>query len=347
MFPTVLKPKLLIVELWGLGDLVIATPFIRAAAEKFEVTVLAKPYAQDLQRRFWPEVNVVPFSAPWTAFRFTDKYRFWKWPWRQMFRLRKQFRKQFDVGLSARWGDPRDHFLLAMFRARKRFGYPRLGSQRFLTHPLQRPAPIAHRYEYWRVLGTELGLQLPPLDKAFTPQSNLKPAVLVHSGAGQAVRVWPLPRYKALVNRLRKSDYTVQVACDADQHHWWLANDEAQVATPHNVSELLELIDRVGAFVGNDSGPGHLAALAGIPTFTLFGPQLPEWFSPMHPNAESVEGKPCPYKPCSDYCRFDVPLCLHGVMSEEIEPRVEAFLTRNLWSARAKTVTTLAGISSS
>lgn len=319
-------------ELWGLGDLVIATPFIRAAAEKFDVTVLAKPYAQNLQQRFWPNVNVVTFNAPWTAFRFTDKYRLWAWPWGEIMRLRKRFRHQFDFGLSARWGDPRDHFLLALFRVRTRLGFPRLGSQRFLTDPLERPAPTAHRYEYWRVLGTKLGLQLPPLEKAFTPQTKLKSTVLVHSGAGQAVRVWPLPRYKTLVDRLRASDYSVQIACDADQRNWWLANDEATVATPRNVSELLELIDRSGAFVGNDSGPGHLAALVGIPTFTIFGPQLPEWFRPMHPQSESIEGKPCPYKPCSDYCRFENPLCLHGLTSEEIEPRVDAFLLKHFRS---------------
>ena len=76
-----LKQKLLVVELWGLGDLVIATPFLQAAAEKFDVTLLAKPYARDLKPRFWPDVNVVPFIAPWTAFR--RKYRLHSWPWRQ------------------------------------------------------------------------------------------------------------------------------------------------------------------------------------------------------------------------------------------------------------------------
>jgi ADP-heptose:LPS heptosyltransferase len=63
-----LKSKLLIVELWGLGDLVIATPFLRAAADRFDVTLLAKPYAQDLQPRLWPNVKVAPFNAPWTTF---------------------------------------------------------------------------------------------------------------------------------------------------------------------------------------------------------------------------------------------------------------------------------------
>src|SRR5438105_9938145 len=137
------KPKLLVVELWGMGDLVIATPFLQAASEKFEVTLLAKPYASDLQRRFWPTVRVAPFIAPWTAFR--HKYRLLRWPWREIFRLRHLLAERFEIGLTARW-DPRDHLLLTLVGARRRLGFPRLKSQIFLTEPLLRPDPAAHRY---------------------------------------------------------------------------------------------------------------------------------------------------------------------------------------------------------
>jgi heptosyltransferase-2 len=322
-----LKPKLLIVELWGLGDLVIATPFLRAAAEKFEVTLLAKPYAKDLQTRFWPEMQVVPFNAPWTAFK--HKYRLWAWPWREIYSLRKLLRGQFDVALSARW-DPRDHFLLALTRARRRLGFARMGSRMFLTHALVRPAPTSHRYEYWRTLGRELGMELPAQAAALPGRAAANPQVLIHSGAGQPIRVWPLARYLALATRLREKRFAVQIACDVDQQEWWIKAGEKNVSTPHNVTELIDLIDRSGAFIGNDSGPGHLAALAGIPTFTFFGPQLPEWFGPMHPASISIEGKPCPYKPCSDYCRFPAPLCLHGVTEDEIAAQALAFAAKHL-----------------
>src|SRR5579864_3199705 len=63
------KPKLLIVELWWLGDLAIATPFLRVATEKYQVTLLAKPFARDLQPRLWPGISVETFTAPWTAFQ--------------------------------------------------------------------------------------------------------------------------------------------------------------------------------------------------------------------------------------------------------------------------------------
>src|SRR5437667_10493746 len=103
-----MKPKLLVLELWGIGDLVIATPFLQAAVAKYDVTLLAKPHALELQKRFWPGVKIMPFTAPWTA--FTGKYQLHKWPWRELWGLRKNLAaQQFDFGLSVRW-DPRDHF---------------------------------------------------------------------------------------------------------------------------------------------------------------------------------------------------------------------------------------------
>ena len=187
-----------------------------------------------------------------------------------------------------------------------------------------------HRYESWRVLARALGLEVPPREALALPPSRPDGEVLVHTGAGQPVRVWPLDRYARLVARLRQANYRVQVACDPDQQHWWLAAGEQHLATPRTVSEVFPLMDRASAFVGNDSGPGHLAAFCGVPTFTLFGPQLPEWFVPLHPASEWLEGKACPYKPCSDYCRFPAPCCMAKSGDAEVWTLVEAFLARNL-----------------
>jgi ADP-heptose:LPS heptosyltransferase len=321
------KPRLLVTELWALGDLVLGTSFFRAAVEKYDVTVLAKPFAEELRTRFWPGVKVVPFMAPWTAFH--GKYHLHSWPWREMFRLQRLLRdSDFDLAASARW-DPRNHILLAWSGARQRFGFPRLGSQIFLTHPLVRPDVEAHRYEYWRALGKALGLELPARGNlALAPDSPRGRHILIHSGAAQPVRVWPLENYRKLVARLREKDFRVQIACDPNQRDWWLRNGEADVATPHSVTELIALVDQARGFIGNDSGPGHLAAVAGVPTFTLFGPQLPEWFAPVHPAAQWAEGKACPYKPCSDYCRFAQPICLTGWSEPEIWARVEPFVQK-------------------
>lgn len=323
-----MKPKLLIVELWGVGDLAIATPFLRAAAERFEVTLLAKPFAEELQPRFWPGVRVKTFIAPWTAFR--GKYRFYRWPWKELFALREELRREnFDVGLSARW-DPRDHFLLDFFGVEKRLGFPRIGSGIFLTDSLNVPELTAHRYEFWRLAAKSLDIELPPRGQIALPPRSLRQEVLVHTGAGQPVRVWPLENYQQMVQRLRADGRAVQVVCDPDQRERWLQLGESHVATPKTITELMALLDRAGIFIGNDSGPGHLAAMSNVPTFTFFGPQLSERFAPLHPQAEWIDGLACPFKPCQDYCRFPTPRCLWDISEESVWPRVKAFAQSHL-----------------
>ncbi len=322
-----MKPKLLIVEIWGLGDLVIATPFVRAASEQYDVTLVAKPFAQDLQPRLWPEVRVLPFMAPWTA--FTGKYRLRQWPWRGMFRLvRTLAAERFDVGLSARW-DPRDHFLLTLAGVRRRLGFPRAGSGLYLNQPVPKPANNAHRYEYWCALANALELKLPAREVVPVPPARMG-QILVHTGAAQTVRVWPLERFRALVRRLRERGFAVQVACDPDQRGWWLAMGELNVATPLTITDLLRLTDAAGLFIGNDSGPGHLAATTGVPTFTIFGPQLPERFAPLHSESEWIEGWACPHRPCSDYCQFALARCLWDLSEEAVWPRVGKFVATHL-----------------
>ncbi len=310
-----------------MGDLVIATPFLRAAAGKFTVTLVAKPFALELQPRLWPEVQVLPFTAPWTSFR--DKYHFWSWPWREMLQLRQRLvAEKFDNSISARW-DPRDHFVLKLSGAQERIGFPRLKSQRFLTQPQILPDPLAHRSEFWRVAGQSLRLQVPPREQIIPQAHSPQPVALLHSGARLAARVWPLENFQQIATQLRKKNISVQIACDPNQLAWWQSRGEPAIC-PQNVTQLFELVDRAGIFIGNCSGPGHLAGISGVPTFTIYGPSLHEWFIPMHPAAEVFEGRACPYKPCSDYCRYTKPFCIDDIKAGEVWPRLEKFAERHL-----------------
>lgn len=312
-----------------MGDLVLATPFLRAAAPRFEVTLLARPIALELRPRLWEGVEVIPFDFPWTAFR--GKYALQRWPWGGLASLMRQLRsRRFDAGVSARW-DPRDHFLLLLTGASRRAGFPRLGSGLFLTEKLALPPPQAHRYENWRVLGRHLGLELPPQKEAVVSVEG-RGGVLIHSGAAQLTRVWPLERFEFLAGQLRRSGYSVEVACDAGQRDWWKARGE-EVRTPATISELMVILDGVGLFVGNDSGPGHLAGILGIPTFTLFGNQLPSRFAPLHPQAEWMEGSHCEFKPCHDACRFARPECLFSIDQEAAWLKLKFFAAKHLNAA--------------
>jgi len=321
-----MKPKLLAVESWFMGDLVLATPFLRAATREFEVTLLAKPVARELQPRLWPGVEVIPFDFPWTAFR--RKYVLTRWPWGRLARLSGELRRRgFDTAVSARW-DPRDHLVLRMSGARRRAGYPRIGSGLFLTDRLPLPPPEAHRYENWLRLGQHLGMELPPQNEVVAPVGR-RSGVVIHSGAAQPARVWPLERFGFLVKQLRAEGYTVEVVCDARQREWWTGQGEKPLQ-PATIAQFMEILDGAGLFVGNDSGPGHLAGILGIPTFTLFGNQFPRRFVPLDADAEWMEGSECPYKPCYDSCRFARPECLLAIGENETWLKVKNFAAKHL-----------------
>jgi heptosyltransferase-2 len=324
-----MKPKLLAVELWAMGDLVLATPFLRAAAREFEVALLAKPSARELQPRLWPGVEVIAFEFPWTAFR--GKYGLTRWPWRNLARLAGELRRRrFDLGVSARW-DPRDHFLLWLSGAGRRAGFPRVGSGLLLTERLAPPPAETHRYENWRVLGRHLGMELPPQKEAVTAAARAG-SVVIHSGAAQSARMWPLERFGFLARQLRSEGYAVEVVCDAGQREWWTGQGE-KARTPRTIGEFLEILDGAGLFVGNDSGPGHLAGILGIPTFTLFGNQFPSRFVPLDADAEWMEGSDCVHKPCYDACRFARPECLWGIGENEAWLKLKNFAAKHLHAA--------------
>ena len=296
-------PTLLVTELWGLGDLALAVPFLRAASRASRVVLVAKPHAAPILARFAPAVELAPLVAPWTAFR--GKYRLHRWPWGELGRAVRGLRAMnLEAGASAR-PDPRDHALLRLAGARRRYGFPRMGSGLLLNAPVPRPSG-PHRSDHWAALAQALGLAIEPAE----PAARRGRRILIHAGAGQPARLWPRERFERLAASLEKEGWTTEVLDDSFT----------------GIDRLLDRIAAADRFIGNDSGPGHLAALLGVPTFTVFGPQLPELFSPRHPQSRWIEGSPCPFKPCSDYCRFPEPRCITSIDFETVRERVASWL---------------------
>ncbi len=316
-----MKKRLLVTEFWGLGDLAIASEFLQNAIKDFDVLLVAKPYAVDLGKELWPKVQVVPFVAPWTSFR--GKYQLHKWPWPELKSMLHRVRGfQPDIAISGRW-DPRDHLILALSGATKRVGFPRKGSGLLLTQSLSRVPEDAPRTAQWKAL--QKALQITPSVPPPRPLVDESKSLVIHTGAAQAVRVWPLDRYARLADHLTRRGWSITVLCDQDQKSSWL-NYGVSPIVPSNPTELICGLKTGSFFIGNDSGPGHLAAALGRPTFTIFGPQRPEWFLPNHPSAAWIEGKPCPHKPCFDYCQFPRPNCILDLTYEEVMAKVDQWL---------------------
>jgi ADP-heptose:LPS heptosyltransferase len=63
-----------------------------------------------------------------------------------------------------------------------------------------------------------------------------------------------------------------------------------------SIGELMALFEMSSLFLGNDSGPMHLAAAMGTPIVALFGPVDERRWRPLSPNSVVLRGQ----EPCDD-----------------------------------------------
>ena len=121
-------------------------------------------------------------------------------------------------------------------------------------------------------------------------------SVLVHPGSGARRKCWPADRFVALVERLLEAGKSVRIVVGEVERETWPAQElqrleaVADVASPETYVDLLDEVMRCGAYVGNDSGPSHLAGIVGLPSVALFGPSNPEHWRPLGPRVRVLRG---------------------------------------------------------
>jgi predicted lipopolysaccharide heptosyltransferase III len=114
------------------------------------------------------------------------------------------------------------------------------------------------------------------------------PIVFVHPGAAWRPRAWRPERFAAVADWIQEhyhaqvlfvgssEEQDIEAAVRANakgRRAFWLAGELT-------LQELAALLARARLFIGNDSGPAHVAAALGIPSVVLFGPQEPGRFRP-------------------------------------------------------------------
>ena len=83
------------------------------------------------------------------------------------------------------------------------------------------------------------------------------------------------------------------------------------------------LISKCNVFIGNDSGPMHIAAAQGVKTIGLFGPNLPLRFAPLNKKSISLYKK-MPCSPCINVHKGQVPECIYSKDSKDFQKCMKA-----------------------
>ena len=240
----------------------------------------------------------------------------------------------------------------------RRIGHDTDRRRLLLTDPVA-PRAGAHRADEYLDLARVLDAGVPPpvtrlsliaadracaagLFAAMGWQDDSRP-LFVNPAAAKTPRAWSVERFRVLVERLAAAGRPVVVHDRAPFQALpgWAAAHGVALVRDATLPELAALLERCALYVGNDSGPAHLAAAAGIPTVTIHGSSSPARTAPRAaaggPHVAVSAGFGC--SPCRerffDECPSPPsadgrPPCLDAVTVEEVAAAVRQVLERSV-----------------
>jgi ADP-heptose:LPS heptosyltransferase len=297
---TTSSSRILVIRLDAVGDVVITSCLFREMRNAHPaawITVVVQPLCRELLD-FCPYVDeVLTLESTYSRLR-SEPARVLR---TLRFARRHLRRTRFDIAVIPRWGSDTYHATIMAFlsRAEVRVGFSEMvsptkqiknkGFDKLLTHPINDPTlkhEVRHNLDVLRSLGTEpvsdaLEVWIEPRDKEhasslLATMSGAGPVVVLSPGAGHAKRRWPPDRFLE-VARMLQEEFDARLILIGGPGEQAIGRDihrsldgrltnSAGTATLRQSAALIQLGD---LFIGNDSGPKHIASALGVPTVEI------------------------------------------------------------------------------
>ncbi len=337
--------RILVLRPRALGDVLLATPALRALKHGFPAVVL--------------HVAVDDVLAP-VLLRNPDIDRLWRLPRRlsrgrgAWWALARDLRRQhFDLVIDLH-GSPRTALLARISGARNRVGYALRGRGRLYNLRIGRDSDRRGRrtLQYAARVGLDIAARCGATGPALGDDSlvyvadasiaaRMAQVVEQELGTGPRVALAPAGTWQAktyppsawveLGNRLVAAGCRVLLLWGPGEHALAARvqsgmSMRACLAPATSVDELAGMLRRLDLLICNDSGVKHLAVACGTPTLTILGPTNPTaWVPPHGPHSWVRAGVPC--AACNlTRCRHH--LCMRLLAPEEVARRALGCLGR-------------------
>lgn len=342
------RPRILIIVLRRLGDVLLTTPLIRSVRRAFaDATIDVLAFSETVSiLEGDPDIDRC-LTLPTRARA------------RESLAMAVRLWRRYDLAITTQAGDRPTFF--AVLAGRKRVGVVEtrlIGTlKRALLDRALDPMPGAHRVEEMLALARLIGVE--PVPQVVPPGAGTRPAELaadyavLHAAPMYVYKRWTPAGWRALVRRLGERGLAV-VATGGPAAAERAYLDEVFACLPDvqrldgalSWPDLAGLLAGARVFVGPDTSVTHLAAACGCPVVALFGPTDPRLWAPWPagglaaPWAPSVAAQvrgnvrllqqPIPCQPCQEEgClrRLDsYSLCLDRLSPQAVIAAVEAVL---------------------
>jgi len=324
--------RILVLAIRAIGDMVLVTPAIRALAEAFpgaSLSVVTEAFAADIFEAN-PRIGKV---------HVIDRWAQRKLPWRERLSMsldwmRTVRRGDYDVVVDLFCG-PRSAQMAVASGAPVRVAEGIRGRRFFYTRTVDVEHAGRHLLEQkMQIVEAVTGPVPVPEPEIFLRDEERaeadrrlheiagdsgRPFAGLFPGAGWMHKRWPAERFATLGNMLAASGWRVVVFGGTRDVEACREVESGMNPAPlmltgiRRLRETIALVDRMGLFVSNDTGPMHIAAGLGIPTVGIFGPSDPVLYGPRGRQVRIVASR----FPCSP-CPQDESTChIHGKRPRE------------------------------
>jgi len=320
--------RLSILPNW-LGDLVMASPALRTWGRGTRHVAVGAPHLTRLVR----DLGLVEDTLDYDRHGVEAS-------WRRLPSLRARLRA-IGAGEALVLGPSlRAAVLGALSGATERRGLGGEGRELFLTHVHRVRGGSRSEHlsrSWWHVAGGRGAPPGPRWQAGPRGRAGLDGLAREHSLLAQDYAVFAPGATYGATKRWPEEGFA-SVAAEVRTHHGWtpvfvgsaapreveacerLASRTGGLALAGrtDLETLVALLERARLFVGNDSGPMHVAGAVGSPTVGIFGSTSPTWTAPRGEQVRVVGPTPVGCTPCfRSTCPFDLE-CLRGITPDTV-----------------------------
>lgn len=327
--------KILIVRLDSMGDAVLTLPAISELKKKYSessLDFLVSPPSAELFRLFCPESKVFLFRNNWLSGQGSFKKMI-----KEAVAFTSELRREkYDLAVDFR-GDLRTLFFLALLGIPHRWGRGGTGGAFLLTRQISN---IAERHEVLQNLevvdfnGRAGSPEFPEISVSKEVRNQERKNIVIHIGSGYPSKRWPTVHFFELAKRIEETNLGLPVFIGTETEKRLFESvreiplrEYRDLIGRISFKELLEVLSGADLFIGNDSGPAHLAALLKRKIVLVFSGtnEFRKW-APWSRTLR-VLNHPVPCSPCEEkICPLKRHLCMEEISVDEVFKAVEEML---------------------
>lgn len=336
--------KILIYKLDHLGDVLLATPALRAIRHRFpeaEITIVVGEWSRMVLENNPNVDSIIIYNSkefaryPYTAHRFSDlKRKLGSWKPDLVIGLRDDWRTVTDGFFSGARRINRGRVHFKEWLERKRTNQPHSHEVKRLWEILRpldiEPEPV-ERLEY-AVTEDERK----HVDEFMMAHEIEPPFAIIHAGTSVPLKEWSLSRLAEAARHIAVAHGMQIVLIGAPEEvdrSRDLAGmirdlDPVDISGKLNLRGTAALMERASLYLGSDGGAMHVASAVGAPTLGLFGPGSYHIFRPVGRHAAAISHLfPC--SPCTmTTCIRPHDTCMHAITIEEVIQETDKLVGR-------------------